>query len=112
MPEYREVLSHFLLCHWLWQQPWNVITLWADISADEENKMKIPKQSRHHVYHLDNSWKIVHGHCGSQTPIWPPLWAKTCHNPNPTSITTLTLQGMETMNRVIILDLGLLLLKV
>jgi hypothetical protein len=116
MPEYREVLSHFLFCQWLWQRnrdlPWNVVGLWADITTDEENKMKKPKQNRHHVYSLDNSCKIVRGHCGSQTPIWPPMWAKTRANPNPTSITMLALRGMETTNRAIILDLGPLLLKV
>ena len=44
MPEYHEVLSYFLLCHWLcqrkWDLPWKVIVLWANISADEENNMK------------------------------------------------------------------------
>ena len=43
-----KVLSHFLLCHWLcqwnWDLPQNVIVLWADISADEENKMKSQNQ--------------------------------------------------------------------
>lgn len=55
--------------------PWNVITLWADILTDEENKIKIMEQNHHHVYCLDSSWKIVCGHCGSQTPIWPLMWA-------------------------------------
>jgi len=48
-------LSHFLLCHWLWQWKdlsWIVIVLWVDISGDEENKMKILKQNCHHVYLL------------------------------------------------------------
>ena len=108
-------LSHvFRLWRRQWNQdlPLNVIRLWVDISADEENKMKILKQNHHHVYHLDNSWKIIHGHCGSQTPIWPLMWAKTCDNLNLPSITTLALWGMETMNHAIILDLGPLLLKV
>ena len=48
MPKYHEVLSHFLLYHWLcqwnWDLPQNVIVLWANISADEENKIKSQNQ--------------------------------------------------------------------
>ena len=48
MPKYHEVLSHFMLCHWLcqwnWDLPQNVIVLWADIFADEKNKMKSQNQ--------------------------------------------------------------------
>ena len=64
------------------------------------------------MYHLDNSWKIICSHCGSQTSIWPPMWAKTDDNLNLTSVTTLALHGMETTNCAIVLDLGPLLLKV
>ncbi|KAF8954583.1 hypothetical protein BDZ97DRAFT_1631033, partial [Flammula alnicola] len=47
-----------------------------------------------------------------QTLAWPSAFALTAENPNPPSLTDLTLQGHHSAARAIILDFGTYFLKV
>jgi hypothetical protein len=117
MPEYRECLAHYLFLVWLWHKlrndcSWTLTALWADSTTGENQKSRKQGNNDGHVRRLDATCTAVRGQTGDQTPLWPPMWAKSKTSPNPPSVTSLRLCGIERTNRAIILDLGKLHLKV
>ena len=106
--------THYLLFQEKFQSlkgntSFQLIVIHADASKPEE---KYYDAKSGHVFQLSPDCNIARGTCGSQGYVWPPKFAHTVENPDPLPINTLTLQGVHSSNRAIILDFSGYFLKV
>lgn len=113
MPELRECLASGLILLWFLQRGqrdnWDlkVLKLWADLTDEESAK----HQSDGNVVCLTPSSKFKRGNQGHQYPLYPPQLKALSSSP------ILPVEGLELKNvtptpRAVILDLGLLSLRV
>lgn len=114
MPESCEEHAHYLVSQEKFESlkgntSFQLLGIHADASKPEE---KHYDAKNGHVLQLSPDCTITRGTYGSQSYIWPPRFARTAENPNPLPINTLTLHGLHSSNRAIVLDFGSYFLKV
>jgi len=80
-----------------------LLGLWADAPDNNSGEQKLANGS---VYKLDATSTAARGTNGAQTSLWPPMWGKTALQVDPPSLDQLKLQGVDYMNRAIIMDMG------
>ncbi|KAJ4488744.1 hypothetical protein C8J55DRAFT_557746 [Lentinula edodes] len=87
-----------------------VHALWIDATSQEAKKSPLNSRFRNHlVDRIDASCAFKRGQKDNQTPIYPPQLSITKKGPEPEPITTLGLQGPQSVSstaRSLILDLG------
>ncbi|KAJ3871059.1 hypothetical protein F5051DRAFT_446698 [Lentinula edodes] len=87
-----------------------VHALWIDATSQEAKKSPLNSRFRNHlVDRIDASCAFKRGQKDNQTPIYPPQLSITKKGPKPEPITTLELQGPQSVSstaRSLILDLG------
>jgi hypothetical protein len=114
MPESREEHGHYIVFDEKYQSlkgktSFQLLGIHADASKPEE---KYYDAKDGHVIQLSPDCNIARGTCGLQSYVWPHKFARTVENPNPLPINTLTLCGLHSSNRAIILDFDTYFLKV
>ena len=114
MPESREEHAHYIVFQEKFQSlkgktSFQLLGIHADASKPEE---KYYDAKGGEVIRLSPDYNMARGTCGSQSYVWPPKFAHTVDNTDPLPINTLTLQGLHSSNRAIILDFNSYFLKV
>ncbi|KAJ7152821.1 hypothetical protein C8R46DRAFT_1228382 [Mycena filopes] len=85
----------------------------ADLSAQEAALPGAPEAAQKgHPVALGPDSTVVRGSLNHQAPLYPPQLVPSETTPNPPSLTSLTLRGVESTHRALILNLGALCLMV
>lgn len=117
MPEFRECLAHYLtfLLFWQYQRDkqqtsLRLLGLLADLTNEEVQRTNTAKDGL--VQRLESTCNFKRGCRSGQTDLYPTMFRSTAKNPNPLSIQNLELQGINHTSRAILLDFGVIHLKV
>jgi hypothetical protein len=117
MPEFRECLAHYLIFSLFWEYQrdqlkanFQLLGLLADLTNEEVRRTHTAQDGL--VQRLGPTCNFKRGCNLGQTDLYPALLRSTSKNPNPPSIQTLELRRVNHTSRAILLDFGVVHLKV
>lgn len=113
MPELVEGIAHFLTTLWALALygygPWPVLALWVDLTKTEAEAARLKTGL---VQRLHQKSTMKRGTNKRQTPLLAEELILSPDNPSPIPITALTLRAVHHSVRALIVDLGVLWLRV
>lgn len=117
MPEFRECLAHYLIFLLFWKYlrdqlraNFRLLGLLADLTNEEVKRTHMAQDGL--VQRLGPTCNFKRGCNLGQTDLYPSPFRCTSKNPNPPSIQSLELRGINHTSRAILLDFGVVHLKV
>jgi len=116
MQEYHECLAHYLIFLYFFQYlrelqaSLRLLRLLADLTNEEAKQTRTSQDGL--VQKLGPTCNFQRGCNSGQTDLYPAMFRSIARNPNPPSIQNLELQGINHTSRAILLNLGVIQLKV